>query len=153
MASLLAWSSTSSAKELTERWGAGLTLHDFQRLPAISFRYGIAPNLNAEFLLGVDTNSAAGATAIGVKIYRNAVVESQVNFFVGMGLHYLSQSLAGVTTSGYELDALMGAEFFLRGLENLGILFETGLGYRSVGGTSLRTVGNGFLGAGIHYYF
>jgi len=76
-----------------------------------------------------------------------------MNFFTGGMLSLISQSVVGTTNSGFELGAVVGGEFFLPGLENLGFSFDTGVGVTNVSSVRFRTIGNSFLNAGIIFYF
>lgn len=147
------FSLTSAAASLSGRWGAGVSIHDFHTLPSLTLRYYPVARLATSFHLGFNTNDTNGATLVGAKAQHMVNIEENLNFYVGAGLFHLSERMGpGTSSSGLEMDALVGAEFFLPGLPNLGIQFETGIACRSVGSTTFRTIGSGFLGYGIYYY-
>lgn len=142
----------AQGRPLENRMGAGLMLHDLNGLASLSFRYVPRNHMTLGFTVGFDT-SASGFTLLGGRLTRNVDLQENINAYLGVAAYYLARSTAGVTSRGYEIDALMGVEAFLPGLTDLGLSFETGLGYRSLAGTTLKTIGNGFLGTAIHYYF
>lgn len=147
--------STGWSKDLRDRFGAGLGLHDFNNTPTVSIRYvPETGGFTTTAQVGFNTSASSGSTVIGAKIQQNAASEENINFFFGLAAYMLLNKIGGgATASGFELDVLMGAEFFLSGLPNLGIELQTGLAYRSIQGTAFRTVGSGFLGSAFHYYF
>jgi hypothetical protein len=73
---------------------------------------------------------------------------------MGAGAGLLSTKVDTRNESGFELMGFAGAEFFLTGLDSLGISFETGVGITSVSsGVTFRTIGDHPLRAGIIFYF
>ncbi len=139
-------------RTLTDRVGAGLMIQDLNGLASISLRYLPDPHYTIGFSAGFDTG-ATGYSTLGVRVNRYVDLQENINAYLGVAAYYLSQAATTGNTRGYQIDALFGVEVFLAGLSDLGISFETGIGYRSFAGTSLRTIGNGFLGTAIHYYF
>lgn len=133
--------------------GFGLALQDFGTLPSISARYHFSRHVTGSFYVGFNTQSLVDAFILGGKLYRNIHLEDNINFYLGAGLGLLSQKTASISHSGFELSALIGAEFFFSELRNLGIQFETGIAVRSLDTVSFKTLGSSFAGAGIHYYF
>jgi len=143
------------AKNLEQRFGAGVSFHDFQKTPALSLRYAASPYFFSDFLAGFDSDDRVNLALLGVKIARHVILEENMNLYLGLGAFYLSAKPEGSTRlqSGLEFDALLGAEFFLAGIPNLGFVLETGIGLRNLDKMTVRTLGSGFLGAGMHYYF
>ena len=76
-----------------------------------------------------------------------------MNFFMGGMLTFLSREIAGVSDSGFEMSAVVGGEFFLAGLDSLGINFETGIGVTNVKKVRFRTIGDHPFRAGMIFYF
>ncbi len=148
------------ARNLDNRWGFGVSLQDFNSLAALSLRRHFSPHISVSFLLGFDTLDSKSASLIGAKLMKNIYLEENLNLFLGMGAYLISNkdsttsgsSESGVS-NGFEFDGLLGAEFFLSGLPNLGLMFETGFAVRSVRTVSFKTIGSGFAGAAIHFYF
>ncbi len=142
----------AEARNLQNRFGMGMMLHDLSGLASVSLRYVPELHYAVGFSLGFDSGSS-GYTMMGGRLNRYVDLQENLNAYLGVAAYYVARATAGVTTRGYQIDALLGIEAFLPGLSDLGLTFETGLGYRSLAGTSLRTLGNGFLGTAIHYYF
>jgi hypothetical protein len=151
---ILFLSVAASARHLESRTGFGLTLHSFQQIPALSMHYHMTDYQSAVVLAGVNTDPDEKSFVMGGKYYQNAHLEENLNFYVGIG-GFLISSKSGQPSSatGFEIDGLFGAEFFFAGLPNLGIQFETGVGVRTLRQVSIATIGSGFLGGAIHYYF
>ena len=145
----------ATAKNLDGRIGPGVVLTDFQRAPALSVRWSPSQWVTTDYLLGFNTDDSVNLTLLGVKVVRHFILEENLNFYLGVGGYYLAAKVDGaaLVSTGIELDAILGLEFFLSGLPNLGLQVETGLGMRTVKKMALRTLGNGFLGLGVHYYF
>jgi hypothetical protein len=143
----------ASAKDLEGRVGVGAAIPDFDGMGALSIRYHPSRYFGLQGLLGFSTQDGVNATVVGAKLHRNAYLEENMNFYVGLGGMIIADRASALVTTGIEIDALFGAEFFFSGLPNLGLQFETGVGIRSQRGTYLRTLGNGLSSLGIHYYF
>jgi len=142
------------AKHLEGRTGFGLTLHDFDMTPAISFRYHMTNYQSVTLLAGFNSDPDKRAMVVGGKLYQNAHLEENMNFYVGVGGFLISDKGNQPTlSSGIELSGFFGSEFFFSGLSNLGFMFETGLAVRTVRQLAIATLGNGFIGGAIHYYF
>ena len=97
---------------------------------------------------GVNTLSPAAIT-LGGKVFKNIFYETNLNFFACLGFAYLKD-----TQSGIELLGTLGAEFFIPGIDSLGLLFEFGGSASNVSGSFVvKTVGYTFINAGMHFYF
>ena len=143
-------------KDLTNRLGIGYKdqFAPDSSIPSLAVQYYPGADIGISGSIGVDTvsnNSRFGAMA---KLYRIIFQEDNLNFYMGAGAGLLSNQVAGTTSSGFELMAYGGAEFFLPGLENLGFSFEAGTAIDSTGnGTRFRTFGDSPLRAGMIFYF
>lgn len=144
------------AKTLDGRVGAGMTIMDFNRSAALSLKYHATRYVDVTGLVGFDTEETKNSTLFGGQIHRNFSIEENMNFFLGMGIYALSEKSTTATgsanTSGVEADGLLGAEFFFPGLSNLGFQFQTGIGVKTLRKLSVKVLGDGFAGIGIHYY-
>jgi len=147
------FSYSAMAKNLEGRYGFGVSFQTITGPPGLSARYHFSPYASATFVIAFDTADLRGTTQIGVKIYRNAHREENINFYLGIGAFLISEKVSGTTNSGFEIDGLIGAEFFISGLPNLGLQFESGIAVRTAGDVTFQTIGSGFAGAGVHYYF
>lgn len=143
----------AAARNLEGRLGVGLAFPDLGAQPALSARFAALTHLNIGVIAGFDTGDAQGYTLLGARANRHVDLQENLNAYFGVAAYYLSRKAGTATEHGYQVDALLGVEAFLPGLSDLGFSFETGLGFRSLQGDSLRTVGNGFLGTAVHYYF
>ncbi len=142
------------ARNMEGRTGFGITLHDFDYTPSLSMRYHMSNYQSATVLVGFNTADPNKTFVLGGKFYQNAHLEENMNFYVGIGGFLIADKAGNPSTStGIEISGLFGGEYFLPGLPNLGIQFETGVALRTVREVSFATLGNGFLGAAIHYYF
>lgn len=151
---LLVVSPLAHARHMEGRTGFGLSLHDFNNTPCLSMRYHLSDYQAAEVGAGFDTDDSRKVFVVGAKFYQAAHLEENITFYVGLGGYLISdKGGTSTTSSGLEFQGLFGSEFFLSGLPNLGIVFETGVALRTVRNVSLSTVGSGFLGGAIHYYF
>lgn len=151
-AALLLAAPSAQAKDLRERVGVGANAH-LGSVPALSVRYGLptgnpAVNIQAEAVAGfwAQSGQAARVTAGGRVLY-GVVAEDNMNLFLGAG--------AAADTVGNQVNArlqpVMGADFFLFGLENLGFTAEWGVNI-DLGATSGAST-TATLGGGVHYWF
>jgi len=75
--------------------------------------------------------------------------ESNLLFYFGGGAAYVNRSGSKLQGSLF-----LGAEFFLSQLPSLGLSFEAGIrGDSTTGSFAIRTTGDSFLTAGMHFYF
>lgn len=142
------------AKDLTNRLGVGFKNQFNDDLPGLALQYYPSSELGLSASLGIDTkkeNSSFGALA---KVYRVVFQEDNLNFYMGAGAGLISQETSGRNESGFLMMAYTGCEFFLPGLENLGLSFEAGTAITSLSSSvRFRTYGDSPLRAGIIFYF
>lgn len=144
----------SVAADIMDRVGAGVTYQPYQQLSALSMRFFLLPPLALSFQAGVDTDSGIKSAALGAKLHRVLFQESHMSFFSGAALWILSgRDATGANQAGGQVDALIGAEFFLPGLPNLGFMWEAGVALKVFSTLSLRTFGGLFTTGSVHYYF
>ena len=141
------------AKDLTGRLGLGFN-NEYSNsswdrpVPALSAKYALSKDLHIQADVGFYTQEPSVIT-LGGKVYKNIFYETNLNFYGAGAFAYLKN-----VKSGIEVLGLLGAEFFIPGLESLGILFEAGVsGCNLSGDFHLKTVGFTFLNAGMHFYF
>jgi len=144
---------TLTAKNLTGRFGIGGTLHDFRSTTSLSARLQLTQLTGVGFLAGFDTSDTSNLAVFGAKVLRNAHLEENLNFYVGVGGYVISDKLTGTVATGWELDGLLGVEFFFSGLPNLGFMIETGVALRTIRAVSFKTLATGLANIGFHYYF
>jgi hypothetical protein len=152
---LVLFSGTSLvARPMEGRTGFGVSLHDYNRTPCLSFEHHMTRYQSFVGMLGLNTGDSTKTIILGGKYHQNIHQEENINGFLGLGAFYLSDKTGFPTAStGFEFDGLFGVEFFFSGLPNLGITVETGFAIRTIREVSFATMGNGFFGTGIHYYF
>lgn len=143
----------TDAKNLRRRLGIGFTNqiahHADSTIPAISAKYYFSRSLATSFGTGFDTRSNNSTLALGLKLYKNVFYESNLIFYVGGGLAFVSRNGSKLQGSLF-----LGSEFFLAQLPSLGLSFEAGVrGDSTTGSFAIRTTGDSFLTAGMHFYF
>lgn len=146
------------AKDLTSRLGIGLTDQFSFDLPSIGLNYFPSQKVMLGGSLGIDTKEDESKFGFMVRIHRTVFEENQMNFYMGAHAALISQDvLDGTTTkneSGFELDAIVGGEFFFTGLDSLGFSFETGVGVTSISSeVRFKTLADTPWRAGIFFYF
>lgn len=149
------FASCLQARQLEGRTGLGLTIHDLDNTPTLSYRHHLTQYQSFVLLAGFNTASDKKTLILGGKFLHNVHIEENINVHLGVG-GYLINGLVGGgpnTSTGIELAGILGGEFFLSGLPNLGFTFETGVAMRTIDKVQFATIGNGFLGLAIHYYF
>jgi hypothetical protein len=144
------------AKDLSSRLGIGYS-DQFgldESLPSLAVRYYPNADYGLMGALGVDTAKNNSRFGVSAKIVKIVFREDNLNFYTGAGAGIVSQETNGQNNSGFDLDGVAGAEFFLPGLENLSFSFEAGVGITSISNqTRFRTIGDSPLRAGIIFYF
>jgi hypothetical protein len=154
----------SQAKDMTSRLGVGYSdSFSVSPMPSLAVKYYPSTEWSLSAALGIDTNSSnsSGGNSnfgFGVKAYKTIFTEDNLNFYMGAGAGLISSSpgsgASGSTNSGFELSGFCGAEFFIPGLESLGLNFQAGVGVTSLSsGVRFRTIGESPLNAGMYFYF
>lgn len=147
----------AQAKELFGRLGLGYNAQFANTsvtngAPAISLKYGLAPKTQLELVAGYYSGTGGSGVA-ALKFMRTLRAESYANFYFLLGLGRVS----ALSRSGTEFLGGFGGEFFIPGVDNVGISFETGLSAENITATSgsyvIKTFGASFINAGMHYYF
>lgn len=145
--------STGQAKDLSSRLGVGFRDAFPFEMPAIAVQYYPNSELGLFSALGVDTKENYSQFGLQLGVRKIIFKEDHMNFFMGGALSLLTQEIASVKNSGYDLAALVGGEFFLSGLDNLGFNFETGVAVTSLDKVRFRTLGDHVFRAGMIFYF
>ncbi|MBU6153565.1 MAG: hypothetical protein KGP28_04615 [Bdellovibrionales bacterium] len=146
-----------SAKELFGKVGLGYNAQFANTnltngTPGISLKYGIAPRAMVEVIAGFYSGSG-GSGVFGAKYMQTVHAESYANFYFlgGAGYVYANQQ------NGVEFLGGLGTEFFIPGVDHVGISFEAGMSAENLTSSSgsfvLKTFGVSFLNAGMHFYF
>jgi hypothetical protein len=118
-------------------------------VPAIAAKYALTKDIAAEAVLGVATTKPANSV-VGLKLFKNLFFENNLNFY-GM---VAGGVVTAQSNTGVDLQAGFGTEFFIPGLESVGISFELGGQLTNITGSMVfRTMGASFLHAGMRFYF
>lgn len=146
---VLFFAAPSWAKDLSGRVGLGFINEFSNGVPAISLKYGMSKDIHWLAAFGVDTKTPTKTVAAG-KFFKNIFYETNLNFYGTLGFAYLKDEKSGI-----EVLAALGAEFFIPGIDSLGLSFEAGVSAGNSRGDSfsVRTIGYTFLNAGMHFYF
>ena len=149
----------AQAKDLRNRLGVGFDTQ-ISQIPALSIKYVLPASDKAIGIaieaLGGMRLPAEGQRQIvaGGRLLYTVVAEDQMNLYLGLGSMYLSTESESMTFEGLRAQALMGAEFFLYGLDNLGLSLQVGVNVDLGGDTVGVSTGASSLGGlGLHYYF
>ena len=142
-----------SAKDLASRLGVGYRNAYAFDLPSLATVYYPSSDVGFVGALGIDTEDMNSKFAFSAGVRRIIFKEDNMNFFMGGMLSLVSKETAGSTDSGFDLAGLVGSEFFLPGLENLGFNIESGVSVTNVKKVRFRTTGDSFIRAGIIFYF
>lgn len=146
---------TAEARDLQGRLGLGYNAQfaNYREsggtVPAIAAKYAFTKDIAIEGVVGFATTKPSNSV-IGVKLFKNLFFENNLNFY-GM----LAGGLVSANNnSGMDFQGGFGTEFFIPGLESVGMSFEVGGELTNITGSMVfRTVGASFLHAGMRFYF
>ena len=144
---------TTEAKELASRLGVGFRNSYSFDLPSVAAIYYPSSDIGVIGAIGVDTEKDNSKSVFAVGVRRIIFKEENMNFFMGGNLSMISREINTQTNSGFEINALIGGEFFLSGLDSLGFNFEAGVGMSNVDKVRFRTVADDIFRAGMIFYF
>jgi hypothetical protein len=144
---------SAHSKELANRLGVGVkhnTAVDLSELAAVYY-----PSSDLAFAagLGVDTEEDQSKFAANAAVRRIVFKEENLNFYLGGSVGLVNYEVNGDKESGFELNALFGAEFFFPGLDSLAFTVEGGMGVISTDNVRFRTIADNPFLAGIIFYF
>jgi hypothetical protein len=140
------------ALEKTNRLGVGMTNQLKNDFPALSFKMQKNRSFAYGGMAGISTSDTNGGYGVGLKIYRNIFDEPQLNFYMAGAGALLSNKVAGVSKSGFQIDLSFGSEFHFTGLNSLGFSVEFGVSANKKGSFVFETLGNNFIVSGVHFY-
>ncbi|MFT5587830.1 MAG: opacity protein-like surface antigen [Cognaticolwellia sp.] len=142
------------AKDLRGHFAIGFE-NQLSGMPALSAKYAFPTSqsqLNAQLqvVAGWSVDSAAdNRSFFGARGLYGVVAEDNLSLLVGAGVGYVQNG----EDAALRIEPLMSAEFFLFGLENLGLTLQWGLQLDlSSESTALRSMGSG-AAIGAHYWF
>ncbi len=143
----------AQAKDLSSRLGVGFRDAFPFSLPAIALHYHPNADVGLVGAIGVDTEDQFSKFGLMVGVRKIIFKEDHLNFFAGGNFSILTTETLGNKKSGYELAGILGSEFFLNGLDNLGFNLETGIAITNLDKVRFRTLADNFFRAGIIFYF
>jgi hypothetical protein len=144
----------ANARDLQGRLGIGYNaqfanFHETNGVPAIAAKYAPTKDIAFEAVLGM-TTATPGNSVIGLKFFKNLFFENNLNFYTMLAGGLVTAN----TLSGMDFQGGFGCEFFIPGLESVGISFELGAELTDISGSMVfRTMGASFLNAGMRFYF
>lgn len=144
---------SAQAKDLSSRLGVGFRNAFPFEMPAIAAQYYPSADLGLLAAIGVDTKENNSKFGVQAGLRKIIFKEDHMNFFMGGTVSVLTEEIATVKNSGYEISGVLGGEFFLTGLDNLGLNFETGVAVTSLDKVRFRTLGDHLFRAGMIFYF
>ncbi len=140
------------ALEKTNRLGVGMTNQLKNDFPALSFKMQKNRSFAYGGMAGISTSDTNGGYGVGLKFYRNIFDEPQLNFYMAGAGALLSNKVAGVSKSGFQIDLSFGSEFHFSGLNSLGFSVEFGVSANKKDSFVFETLGNNFIVSGVHFY-
>lgn len=159
VAIILSTSTTANAVDLTNRLGLGFSQQmGAVDIPMITAHYFPNQRFAVSGAIGIDTKRDDSKFGALLKVRRMVFMENQMNFYMGAATGFSTHEELEATgyedKSNFEFSAILGAEFFLTGLDSLAFTFETGIGIiTGDGGSRFRTIGDDLFSAGIIFYF
>ncbi len=159
-ASLLAVA-PASAKDLRGRFALGFN-NQFGPLTSASLKFTLParqPTVNVQLQLVAGmalfkARSYDDEYFGGLRMLFTFIAEDNLNVYAGGGAGYAGFSDA---TNAVRVQPVMGVEFFLFGLENLGFSGEFGvnvdIGVGATSGLDVSSTAGSFGAVGVHYYF
>ena len=156
LALLLGGAGQADAKDLRKRVGIGFN-NNFSTLTSVSLKLGLPTNkdtvnLQVQALVGFSIFARSDDLFFaGGRVLLPILAEDNLNLYGALGGGYV-RSHAG--TDGARIQAVLGVEFFLFGLENLGLSAEFGLNLDLIGRqVDIETTSGTAASVGVHYYF
>lgn len=118
-------------------------------MPGVSLRYAMTPDIVTQAVFALST-ARPKQSATGLKVSKILFFENYLNFYFVLGGGLLTHE----SDSGAQFLSGFGAEFFIPGVDSLGLCFETGVQMDNLEGSfAFRTMGVNILNAGVHFYF
>ncbi len=149
---IVSFSVSALAKDMTHRLGIGVSQSSYG-IAQLTVNYYPSYQYTWVGHLAIDTIDTNSYFIIGGELRRHLFFEDQLNFFIAAKMDAISSKVNQIQESGFSVATLFGAEYFLTGLDNLGLQLEAGLEMSSLGGSRFKTVGGNLLQAGMIFYF
>lgn len=150
---LFTFCNSSYAMSLLGRLGVGMTNQVVTGIDALSIKLQRNRSVAISGIFGLNNTSDSSNYALGAKVFRLIYDEPQLNFYSALTAVTFTYQNNGDTESGYQVNAGLGTEFSLQGLESIGFSFEFGLGMNKYnGGNNIQTYGNNIISSAVHFY-
>jgi len=153
---LLVSAGEAEAKDLRKRIGVGFN-NNFSTLTSVSVKVGMPTNketinLQVQALVGFSIFAKSDDLFFaGGRALLPILAEDNLNLYAAVGGGYVRSH---AETNGARVQAVLGVEFFLFGIENLGLSAEFGVNLDIVGETvDIETTSGTAASVGVHYYF
>jgi len=142
------------SKEMPQRLGVGIKDNASESLPSLAMIYNLNGLTALTGGIGLDTKKDYSKFQVNAGVRHVIFHENQLHFYAGgqLGLLTTENPTDGKNT-GFEANVILGTEFFLTGLENVGFSFEGGIGLSTVAHTRIRTIADSPFKAGVIFYF
>ena len=143
----------SFAAQRIGRAGVGFSRQLKNHFPSLDFKIRNSRTYAMGLLFNAKLEDPLGGYGMGAKIYRIIFEEPQLTFYGAGTLGVINTRRDDASRFGFQLDATMGCEFHLTGLESVGFSFEFGLSMNKPwSDLVLETVGHSMLTAAVHFY-
>lgn len=145
---------SAPARDLQGRLGLGYNAQFANQrassgVPGVGLKYAMTKDLAIEGVIGAESGSNS-QTTFGAKLFKNIFYENNLNFYS----FFAGGALKSSGLTGYDLQGGFGAEFFIPGIDSVGVSFEVGGEATNISGsTVIRTLGLTFLQSGMRFYF
>ena len=151
---ILITSSKIWAKSYVGHLGLGVSTQLANEIPSISIKNYNSDSFAWGLLGNFSTKDKKGGWGIGGKAYKNIFAEPHLYFFAGFLFGIVNSKLDNDSGSktGVQIDFTVGSEFFIPGLESIGMSFEAGLSLNTIDEFVVETAGHSFITAAIHFY-
>ena len=146
-------SSPLFARSYVGHLGLGVSTQLMNKIPAISIKNYTSDSFAWGAMLNFSTQDNIGGWGAGIKGYKNFFAEPNLFFFGGLMFGVLNRKqVSGGSKTGIQIDLTAGSEFFLPGVESIGLSFETGLSMNTLDEFVIKTAGYTFVSAAVHFY-
>ncbi|MFZ4402660.1 MAG: organic solvent tolerance protein [Pseudobdellovibrionaceae bacterium] len=145
--------SASPAKELARRLGVGVKNNPHLDMGELTATYYPQSDIALVGAIGIDTQKDDSKFSLNAALRRIIFKENNLNFYLGGRAGLINYESGGDKKSGFDISGLFGAEFFLPGLDSLGLTFEGGVGVVSTDKVRFKTIAQVPFTAGVVFYF
>lgn len=152
--SFLSLSFSSFAVSNMGRLGVGMTNELANGVPSLSVKVRKNKTFALGGVAGIKSSPDNKDYGFGLKIYNSIYDEPNLNFYSAILLAATTyRDSNDDSKSSFQVNAVFGSEFFFTEIQSLGFSFEFGFSsYKEASGSTISTLGNNFLKAGIHFY-